>query len=92
MPGPLVCHNCGKDFSRTSGAGLFCSKVCAAAYPKKVADAKQSLIAAGFTQDGELYRKDGVHLTPQKVIHVGLEKSLQAHAQIAEAVAAKRNG
>lgn len=75
-----VCRTCG---GKVLYGDLFCSKACGQA-PKQ---AHEQLKAAGFEPDAtapNIYRKDGVAVTVEAVHHVGLAKTLRAHAHAAQ--------
>lgn len=76
-----VCRVCGK---KVLYGNLHCSLKCEKAEADQKAAFIESLKANGFEQDPKtpnIYRKGGVAVTLERGRHVGLEKTLQHHAQ-----------
>jgi len=76
-----ACRTCG---GAVLFGNLYCSKLCGQQMKVHAAD----IVAAGFVQDSDVpnvFRKDGVAITTEQVMHVGLDKALQLHAHATDA-------
>lgn len=82
MPKVLQCHGDGGLFPHRHGADLHCSEECAGQHRVAQTLFEQSLSHAGFHQVKEipnLWERDGVHISIEKVMREGLDQTLAEH-------------
>ena len=78
----LLCHGCGGSFPHRHGAGLFCSQECEEQHRAAQEIMEEALRAAGFNQSADvcnLWERDGVHISIEKVMREGLHQALAQH-------------
>ena len=92
MKQPLKCHHCGRKFANANGSDLCCGAECAKAHESAKQGITDGLVAVGFKQESgspTAYTKDGVTVTVQEVLHVGMDKAMAAHSAAAKAVSVR---
>lgn len=78
-----VCRSCG---SKVVHGNLFCSAGCGHGATAEWTAAINALESHGFERDGlanNIFRKDGVAVTLEGVIHAGLAQTIDRHTHAA---------
>lgn len=76
---PKPCKVCGKP---TKYGNLFCTPGCAKAHDEKSAAHAEMLKSAGFEQRHNIFTKDGVSVTLERTIHVGIDEAIRQHGHV----------
>jgi hypothetical protein len=86
----LFCHGCGKTYTHSHGAGLYCSAGCEGETKTRQAVEEEKLKAKGFTQHADAphtWTKDGVSIPIELVIRQGHDVAIQTHAETVRTIA-----
>lgn len=87
MPRNFLCHGCGIQFPYSVGAGLFHSADCEAQFNANKETLRNSLIAAGFTQDPDasnLWTQNGVAVSLEQVVKEGFAATLAVQSAVVQ--------